>query len=121
DRPMVVFEGDGSIMQNIHVLDTAARHGVRILVVVMNNESLGAELYKMQLKGLNAELSNAPGLDLAGVAAAFGCRSITATSMDQVREFTKDFLAGNGPYVLDARISRKVMSRTFRRSNLGEK
>ncbi|HSJ27191.1 MAG TPA: thiamine pyrophosphate-binding protein [Acidimicrobiia bacterium] len=121
DRPMVVFEGDGSLMQNIHALETAARHGVRILVVVMNNESLGAELYKMTLKGLNAELSNAPGLDIAGVAAAFGCRSITATSMDQVRSFTREFLEGTGPYVLDARISRKVMSRTFRRSNLGEK
>jgi thiamine pyrophosphate-dependent acetolactate synthase large subunit-like protein len=121
DRPMVVFEGDGSLMQNIHALETAARHGARVLVVVMNNESLGAELYKMQLKGLNAELSNAPGLDIAGVAAALGCRSITATSMDQVRQFTKDFLAGTGPWVLDARISRKVMSRTFRRSNLGEK
>jgi acetolactate synthase I/II/III large subunit len=121
DRPMVVFEGDGSIMQNIHTLETAARHGVRVLIVVMNNESLGAELYKMQLKGLNAELSNAPGLDIAGVAAALGCRSISATSMEQVRSFTREFLEGSGPYVLDARISRKVMSRTFRRSNLGEK
>ena len=120
-RPLVVFEGDGSLMQNIHVLETAARHGVRVLVVVMNNESLGAELYKMGLKGLNAELSNAEGLDIAGVATAFGCTATTARTIDDVRAFTKAFLAGTGPYVLDARISRVVMSRTFRRSNLGEK
>jgi len=120
-RPLVVFEGDGSLMQNIHVLETAARHGVRVLVVVMNNESLGAELYKMGLKGLNAELSNAEGLDIAGVATAFGCTATTARTIDDVRAFTNAFLAGTGPYVLDARISRVVMSRTFRRSNLGEK
>lgn len=119
-RPLVVFEGDGSLMQNIHALDTAARHNVRVLIVVMNNESLGAELYKMQLNGLNAELSNAPGVDIAGIATAFGCRAITATDMDQVRSFVQEFLAGGGPYLLDARISRAVMSRTFRRANLGE-
>lgn len=119
-RPMVIFEGDGSLMQNVHVLETAARHDVRALIVVMNNEALGAELYKMQLKGLNAELSTAPGLDVAGVARALGCTATTATSIDQVRDFVAAFLAGSGPYVLDARISPAVMSRTFRRANLGE-
>lgn len=119
-RPMVIFEGDGSLMQNVHALETAARHDVRALIVVMNNEALGAELYKMQLKGLNAELSTAPGLDVAGVASALGCTSTTATTMDQARDFVAAFLAGRGPYVLDARISPAVMSRTFRRANLGE-
>lgn len=119
-RPMVIFEGDGSLMQNVHALETAARHDVRALIVVMNNEALGAELYKMGLKGLNAELSTAPGLDVSGVARALGCTSITATSMDQVGEFVDQFLAGTGTYVLDARISPAVMSRTFRRANLGE-
>lgn len=119
-RPMVIFEGDGSLMQNVHALETAARHDVRALIVVMNNEALGAELYKMGLKGLNAELSTAPGLDVSGVARALGCTSITATSMVQVGEFVDEFLAGTGTYVLDARISPAVMSRTFRRANLGE-
>jgi acetolactate synthase-1/2/3 large subunit len=120
DRPLVVFEGDGSLMQNIHALETAARHNARVLVVVMNNEALGAELYKMRLKDLNAELSVARGLDVSGVAQALGCTAITATNMDQVRSFVGDFLEGTGPYVLDARISPAVMSRTFRRANLGE-
>lgn len=120
DRPMVIFEGDGSLMQNVHTLETAARHGVRALIVVMNNEALGAELYKMQLKDLNAELSVAKGLDVAGIARAMGCTATTATTMDDVRSFVDEFLAGTGTYVLDARISPAVMSRTFRRANLGE-
>jgi len=119
-RPLVIFEGDGSLMQNVHTLETAARHNTRVLVVVMNNEALGAELYKMELKGLTAELSTAPGLDVAGVAAALGCHATTARSMDEVRSFVAEFLEGQGPYVLDARISQKVMSRTFRRAHLGE-
>ena len=120
ERPLVVFEGDGSLMINIHALETAARHGVRVLVVVMNNEALAAEYYKMDLKGLNHELSAAPGLDIAGVAAALGCQATTATTMEEVKSFASKFLEGDGPYVLDARISRDVMSRTFRRANLGE-
>lgn len=120
DKPLVIFEGDGSLMQNVHALETAARHNARVLIVIMNNEALGAELYKMRLKDLNAELSTAPGLDIAGVAKALGCTSTTATNMDDVREFVGEFLAGTGPYVLDARISPAVMSRTFRRANLGE-
>lgn len=120
-RPLVVVEGDGSLMQNVQSLETAARHNVRLLVVVMNNEALGAELYKMDMHGLNAELSVAHGLDVEGVARALGCTATTATTIDEVRTFAKEFLAGEGPYVLDARISPKVMSRTFRRANLGEK
>lgn len=120
DQPMVVFEGDGSMMQNVHALETAARQGIRALIVIMNNESLGAELYKMGFNDLNAELSNAEGLDIEGVARALGCTATTARSMDDVRSFVDAFLAGTGPYVLDARISRNVMSRTFRRANLGE-
>jgi len=121
DRPLVIVEGDGSLMQNIQSLETAARHNVKVLVVVMNNEALGAELYKMDMHGLNAELSVARGLDIAGVARALGCTATTATDIDEVRSFAKEFLDGDGPYVLDARISPKVMSRTFRRANLGEK
>jgi acetolactate synthase-1/2/3 large subunit len=120
DRPLVIFEGDGSLMQNVHALETAARHNARVLIVIMNNEALGAELYKMRMKDLNAELSVAHGLDVSGVARALGCTSMTATNMDQVRSFVVEFLNGSGPYVLDARISPAVMSRTFRRANFGE-
>ncbi len=119
-RPVVVMEGDGSLMQNIQSLETAARHGVRVLLVVMNNESLGAEYYKMGLKGLDPELSMARGLDIAGVARALGCTATTARSIEDVRAFATEFLAGTGPYVLDARLDINVMSRTFRRANLGE-
>ncbi len=47
-KTVVLFEGDGSLMMHVQELDTAARYGTRILVVVMNDEAFGSELHALR-------------------------------------------------------------------------
>lgn len=80
--PVVVFDGDGSVLMNLGGLTTLARYQPRnLLHVVFDNESL------LSVGGFPTATST--GTDLAGVAAAAGVpRTATVRTVDDfVREF----------------------------------
>lgn len=118
-RPIVVFEGDGGLMMNPHVLETVARTDARLLVVLMNDHALGAEFHKLRAKDLDPTLATSPALDLAGLATQLGCRAAVVTDTDQLEPLVKDFVTGEGSLVLDVRTSRNVVSQPYRRSYFG--
>ena len=117
---VVAVDGDGSALQNIQELDTAARLGVKLLYFIVNDEAYGAEYHKLRAKGLDGNLSAVPTPDLAAVARAFGCRGRQARALDDVAAGIDEFMAGDGPMVLDVRISRNVISIPYRRLHFGQ-
>src|SRR3979490_3184190 len=76
ELPVVVFDGDGSLLMNLGGLTTLARYRPRNLVhVVFDNESL------LSVGGFPTV--TATGSDLAGIAAAAGVpRTATVTTLD---------------------------------------
>jgi thiamine pyrophosphate-dependent acetolactate synthase large subunit-like protein len=118
--PVVAVDGDGSALQNIQELDTAARLGVKLLYFIVNDEAYGAEFHKLRAKGLDGNLSAVPTPDLGALARAFGCRGRQARTLDEVAAGIDEFLAGEGPMVLDVRISRNVISIPYRRLHFGQ-
>jgi acetolactate synthase I/II/III large subunit len=118
--PVAAVDGDGSSLQNIQELDTAARLGVKLLYFIVNDEAYGAEYHKLRAKGLDGNLSAVPTPDLAAVARALGCRGRQARTLDEVAAGVDEFLAGEGPMVLDVRISRNVISIPYRRLHFGQ-
>jgi acetolactate synthase-1/2/3 large subunit len=117
---IVAVDGDGSALQNIQELDTAARLGVKLLYFIVNDEAYGAEYHKLRAKGLDGNLSAVRTPDLAAVARAFGCRGRLAQTLDDVAAGIDEFTAGDGPMVLDVRISRNVISIPYRRLHFGQ-
>jgi thiamine pyrophosphate-dependent acetolactate synthase large subunit-like protein len=117
---IVAVDGDGSALQNIQELDTAARLGVKLLYFIVNDEAYGAEYHKLRAKGLDGNLSAVRTPDLAAVARAFGCRARQARTLDDVATGIDEFTAGDGPMVLDVRISRNVISIPYRRLHFGQ-
>jgi thiamine pyrophosphate-dependent acetolactate synthase large subunit-like protein len=117
---IVAVDGDGSALQNIQELDTAARLKVKLLYFIVNDEAYGAEYHKLRAKGLDGNLSAVPTPDLAAVARAFGCRARQARTLDDVAAGIDEFTAGDGPMVLDVRISRNVISIPYRRLHFGQ-
>ena len=109
-QPVVAFDGDGSAMQNIQELDTAARLGIKLLYVVLNDEAYGMEYHKLRAVNLNGHLSVVPTPDFGAVGRVFGCRGRLARTLDEMVAAIDEFLAGDGPMVLDLRISRNVVS-----------
>lgn len=114
-RPGFVVEGDASFLMHLSEFETACRYGIPILVVVMNDEALGAEYHKSAAKGLDPELAVIPTPDLGPVAAALGGRGATVRSAGELREALADYVRQPGPYVIDVRITRKVLSVPYRR------
>lgn len=118
-EPVVVFEGDGGAMMHIQAIETAARYRARMLVVVLSDGALGAEYHNMVAEGYDPDLSLLPDVDLAGVARQFGCRAGTLTAVDQLGAMVSEFLSGSGPMLIDARVSRRVISAPVRRAVYG--
>lgn len=118
--PVVAVDGDGSALQNIQELDTAARLGVKLLYFIVNDQAYGAEYHKLRAKGLDGNLSAVPTPDLADVGRALGCRGRQARTLDEVGAGIEEFMKGEGPMVLDVRISRNVISIPYRRLHFGQ-
>jgi thiamine pyrophosphate-dependent acetolactate synthase large subunit-like protein len=119
--PLCLIDGDASYLMHLAELETAVRYKMPLLVVVMNNQCLGAEYYKLDAKKMDAMTSVIPTPDLGAVAVAMGGRGALVTHNDQLRAATKEFVSDpmKGPMVIDVRISRTVPSIPYRRIHYG--
>jgi acetolactate synthase I/II/III large subunit len=108
-RPVMVIEGDGSLLMNIQELDTAARHGFAIVMVIMNDGALTAEALKLRAQDYNENLAVYPTPDFAAIARGFGWKAVTVDGRDDVGAILARHAWGEGPLLIDARISREVV------------
>jgi thiamine pyrophosphate-dependent acetolactate synthase large subunit-like protein len=119
NKPTVLVDGDASIMMHIAEFETAVRYGMPLLVVCMDNEALGSEYYKLDAHKMKAELATVSMPDLGAVGVAFGGRGRMVRGMDELRAAAKEWLAKPGPMMIDARISRSVVTLPYRRIHYG--
>lgn len=118
-KPIIHFEGDGGFMMNLHTIDTVVQYDLPVFTVVMNDASFGAEEHQMKVHGFDESLAYQNAVDFAEVARAMGCRSVVVRSEEEMRAAAQEFLANPGPFLVDARISRNVISVPFRRLHYG--
>jgi acetolactate synthase-1/2/3 large subunit len=118
--PVLAIDGDGSALQNIQELDTLARLGAKLLYCIVNDEAYGAEYHKLRAKGFDGDLSIVKTPDFGALARVFGCRGRQAKTLDELAAGVDEFMAGDGPMVIDARISRNVISIPYRRLHYGQ-
>ncbi|KAB2390268.1 thiamine pyrophosphate-binding protein [Actinomadura montaniterrae] len=119
-RPTFVVEGDASFLMHLPEFETACRYGLPMLVVVMNDEGLGAEYHKLGAKGLTQDLAIIPNPELGGVARALGGGGATVRSAAELEAAVAEYVADPRPFVIDVRISREVLSVPYRRLWYGE-
>ncbi|MDN3354113.1 thiamine pyrophosphate-binding protein [Actinomadura sp. DC4] len=119
-RPAFVVEGDASFLMHLPEFETACRYGLPILVVVMNDEALGAEYHKLRVNGLDQELAVIPTPELGDVAVALGGSGATVRTTDELSAALADYVRDPRPTVIDVRITRNVLSVPYRRLWYGE-
>jgi thiamine pyrophosphate-dependent acetolactate synthase large subunit-like protein len=119
-KPAFVVEGDASFIMHLAEFETACRYGIPMLVVVMNDEALGAEYHKSKAKGLDTDLAVIPTPELGAVAVSLGGGGATVRTADELRAALADFVRVPRPYVIDVRITRSVLSVPYRRLWYGE-
>jgi thiamine pyrophosphate-dependent acetolactate synthase large subunit-like protein len=118
--PTFVVEGDASFLMHLSEFETAVRYRLPVLVVVMNDEGLGAEYHKAKAKGLDPELAVIPTPELGAVATALGGAGATVRTVGDLRAALADYVRDPRPTVIDVRISRDVLSVPYRRIQYGE-
>jgi acetolactate synthase I/II/III large subunit len=117
DRPVVLFDGDGSLMMHIQELETMKRHGMKILIIVMNDGAYGSEVHKLRSEGLPEEGSVFGRPDFAAIARGFGLDGKTVKRLEDVPKLVEEFAKGKGGAVWDFHVSDKVVSPTIRRAH----
>lgn len=120
DKPAFLVEGDAGFMMHLPEFETAVRYGLPILVVLFNDQLLGAEYHKAVAEGLNAELARVSTPDLGAVGRALGGRGTLVTDLDTLRAAIDEYVADPAPTIIDARISTSVISIPYRRLHFGQ-
>jgi len=114
DRTCIVFCGDGGLMMILQELETAARNDVPMIVVVIDDEALGAEYHMGRIRGYSGAVGRIPSPDFTEVASALGAESHTVRSPSDVQAVASR-LAGDlsGPLVLDCKVNPDAVHRAI--------
>ncbi|MDT0530339.1 thiamine pyrophosphate-binding protein [Micromonospora sp. DSM 115977] len=113
DRPVVAFEGDGSLLTGLGELDTLARVGAPVLLVVLDDGGYGAEVRKFAPRGVDPALARFPARDLAAVARSLGVPAWTVTDQAGAEAAFDEALPVTGPGVLHVRVLPEVTQERF--------
>lgn len=118
-RPHVLIEGDGSLMMNIQELDTAARLGLPLVVLVWNDCGYGAEVHKLRAKGFDPALAQWKSADFATLARGFGGDGMRIDTLAELAQAVQRGLASKRLFVIDARVSPTVLSDPYEKLHFG--
>jgi pyruvate oxidase len=100
-RPVVAVAGDGGVVQTIVEFKTAARLGLPIMLIVLNNGSYAIEKNRMELAGLDPIGSMLDNPDFVGIAEACGGTGYRASSADELRDCLAKALAEERPALVE--------------------
>jgi len=126
EDPVVLFDGDGSLLMHIQELETIVRHDMNILIVVMNDGAYGSEIHKLRAEGLPEDGAVFGRPDFTSMAKGFGATGATVTELDDLAPLIERFGQQSRDHsttgharlsVIDVHVSDKVVSSVIRRSH----
>ena len=114
DDTVVLFDGDGSLLMHIQEIETIARHGLNIVICVLNDGAYGSEIHKLRSEGLSDEGAVFGRSDFAAIARGFGIAGHTVTDLDQLAHLIAEFSKTGGAAIWDFPVSDRVLSPVIR-------
>ncbi|WP_314173920.1 thiamine pyrophosphate-binding protein [Streptomyces winkii] len=113
-RPVLALIGDGSLAMSMGELETLARVGGNVCVVVLNDSSYGNIRQEQELHfgGRTVGVDFGP-VDFAMAAVAMGVDGATVGSLPTLRQRVADAFAAGSPKVLDVQIDRGANAWTY--------
>ena len=107
DTPVIAFAGDGGFYYHMAELETAARHGINMIMVVNNNSSLNQEIpliddaYAQKPTKGSRDLWGFREVNFAAIAEQMGCLGIRVERPDELPAAFAKALAAGRPVVID--------------------
>jgi thiamine pyrophosphate-dependent acetolactate synthase large subunit-like protein len=113
---VVLFEGDGSLLMHIQEFEMIRRHGLKLLICVLNDGAYGAEIHKLRADGIDDSGSIFGRTDLAAIARGFGLRGTTVTDVAQFAPLFAAYEAQDTAELWNIHVSDKVVNAHTRRA-----
>jgi len=116
DTPVVCFAGDGGFYYHLAELETAARYGINLVVIVNNNGALNQEIphfdkaYGGDPDERGREMWGFGAVDFARVAESLNCAGMRVEKPDQVAPAIEKALAAQRPVVIDVVTDHRAFS-----------
>ena len=115
-QTVVLFDGDGSLLMHVQELETMKRHGMNILIVVMNDGGYGSEVHKLRSQGFPLDGAVFGHSDLAAIARGFGVDGKKVTDLADIPKLVAAFADSGTVAVWDFHVSDQVLSPIMRRT-----
>jgi thiamine pyrophosphate-dependent acetolactate synthase large subunit-like protein len=112
----VLFEGDGSLLMHIQELEMVQRHGLKLLICVLNDGAYGSEIHKLHADGIDDSGAVFGRTDLASIAKGFGLRGTTVTDVSQFKPLFDAYQAQGTAELWNIHVSDQVVSPSTRRT-----
>ena len=96
--------GDGGAIMALPDLETVARLGLRMLIVIYNDAAYGAEVHHFGPMGHDIGLARFPDADLAAIARASGVDAITVRSVGDLPPLEAWAREPRRPLLIDAKV-----------------
>jgi thiamine pyrophosphate-dependent acetolactate synthase large subunit-like protein len=112
---VVLIEGDGSLLMHIQELETIRRHGLKMLICVLNDGAYGAEIHKLRQDGLDDREAVFGRPDFAAIANGFGIRGRDVSDLGELPGLLRDYESQGTAEIWNIAISDQVTSPTMRR------
>jgi len=103
ERQVISLSGDGGLSMLLGDMLTAVQENLPIKIVVINNSSLNFVELEQKVDGLVDNYTDLHNPDFARMAVAMGYQGWTVTKPQQLEQAVKDFLAHQGPALLDVK------------------
>lgn len=110
ERQTVFVLGDGSFLMNLGELETVAREGIPLTIILMNDCAYGAELHFLKERDAPVNLSVFPDIDYGPVAEAFGFEAATVRTLDELRDLAPMLANPEGPVFVECKINASVVA-----------
>lgn len=117
DSTVVLFDGDGSLMMHVQEVETIRRHGLNVLICVLNDGAYGSEIHKLRAEGLSDEGAVFGRQDFAAIARSFGIGGERVDDLAALPGLVAEFGQKGGAAIWDFPVSDKVMSPVIRRAH----
>src|ERR1700730_15156228 len=101
-------------------LENVQRHGIKLLICIINDDGYGAETHKFRAYGVDPMHATHGRGDLAQIARGFGLSGDTVTSLGQLVGGLLGHQTQDGASLWDVHVDDLIPSRNFRRVHYGE-
>ncbi len=113
DMLAVGIGGDGSLLMRLGELETFARTGVAVPLIIINDQALGTMKSRQKSRGMTEYALDFCPTDFAGIATACGLRGVTVDTPEQLESELKEAMDAERTTLIDARIDSQAYQDSF--------